>query len=93
LLCLPSNSDFTPASVTAFQNREVRFIHVNVAEFDVSKNAALPLSGDALATIEKRGAALGSYAVGREYAQESKPLRLEWDAAVDRICAICAHCD
>jgi len=78
-------SDFTTASVTAFQNREVRFINVNVAEFDVSKNAALPLLGDALATIEELGAALGSYAVGREYAQEIKQLRLEWDAEVDRI--------
>jgi len=57
-----------------------------VAEFDVSKNAARPLPGDALATIEE----LGSDAVGREYARESKQLRLERDAAVDRIWA---HCD
>src|SRR5712671_4120920 len=55
-------SDFTTASVTAFQNPEVRFININVAEFDVSKNSALPLLGDALATIEELGAALGSYA-------------------------------
>ena len=90
MLCLPSNSDFTTASVTAFQNCEVRFIHVNVAEFDVSKNPALPLSGDALATIEQLDAAVGSHAVGREYAQAVKQLRLEWAAEVDRICA---HCD
>jgi 3D-(3,5/4)-trihydroxycyclohexane-1,2-dione acylhydrolase (decyclizing) len=78
-------SDFTTASVTAFQNREVRFINVNVAEFDVCKNAALPLLGDALATIEELGTALGSYLVGKEYAQEIKQLRVDWDAEVDRI--------
>jgi 3D-(3,5/4)-trihydroxycyclohexane-1,2-dione acylhydrolase (decyclizing) len=78
-------SDFTTASVTAFQNREVRFININVAELDAYKNAALPLSGDALATIEELDAALGSYSIGKEYAQEIKQLRVEWDAEVDRI--------
>src|SRR4029077_19336832 len=42
-------SDFTTASVTAFQNGGVRFININVAEFDAYKNAALPLHGDAAA--------------------------------------------
>jgi 3D-(3,5/4)-trihydroxycyclohexane-1,2-dione acylhydrolase (decyclizing) len=78
-------SDFTTASVTAFQNREVRFININVTEFDAYKNAALPLSGDALATIEEVSAALGSYSVGKAYAQEIKQLRVEWDAEVNRL--------
>src|SRR5262249_2633796 len=41
-------SDFTSASKTAFQEPQVRFINVNVAEFDAYKHAALPLTGDAL---------------------------------------------
>src|SRR6204780_4739610 len=36
-------SDFTSASKTAFQNPAVRFININVAEFDAYKHAALPL--------------------------------------------------
>ena len=40
-------SDFTTASKTAFQNPNVRFININVAEFDAAKHAALPLVGDA----------------------------------------------
>src|SRR5436189_575099 len=39
-------SDFTTASKTAFQNPEVRFININVAEFDAYKHAALPLVAD-----------------------------------------------
>ncbi len=37
--------DFTTASKTAFQNPAVRFININVAEFDAFKHAALPLNG------------------------------------------------
>jgi 3D-(3,5/4)-trihydroxycyclohexane-1,2-dione acylhydrolase (decyclizing) len=78
-------SDFTTASVTAFQNSAVRFININVAEFDAYKNAALPLHGDAVATIEELEKALGSYSVGKTYGQEIKRLRDEWEAEVDRI--------
>ena len=46
-------SDFTTASKTAFQNPSVRFININIAEFDAYKHAALPLTGDARATIEE----------------------------------------
>src|SRR5262249_38766232 len=34
-------SDFTTASKTAFQNPKVRFININVAEFDAFKHSAL----------------------------------------------------
>ena len=44
-------SDFTTASKTAFQNPDVRFININVAEFDAYKHNALPLIGDAQATL------------------------------------------
>src|SRR5206468_3311430 len=36
-------TDFTTASKTAFQNPDVRFININVAEFDACKHAALPV--------------------------------------------------
>src|SRR6202171_5226221 len=56
-------SDFTTASVTAFQNPEVRFININVAEFDSAKHAALALTGDARATLEELASALASDSV------------------------------
>jgi 3D-(3,5/4)-trihydroxycyclohexane-1,2-dione acylhydrolase (decyclizing) len=80
-------SDFTTASVTAFQNPAVRFININVAEFDSAKNGALPLTADAKVTLEELGAALGSYAVAKPYAEEIGKLRTEWDAEVGRIYA------
>src|ERR1700684_2824274 len=40
-------SDFTTASKTAFQNPAVKFININVAEFDAAKLAGLPLVADA----------------------------------------------
>ena len=40
-------SDFTTASKTAFQHPSVRFITINVTEFDAGKHQALPLVGDA----------------------------------------------
>ena len=44
-------SDFTTASKTAFQNPDVRFININIAEFDAAKHAALPLVADARVTL------------------------------------------
>jgi 3D-(3,5/4)-trihydroxycyclohexane-1,2-dione acylhydrolase (decyclizing) len=80
-------SDFTTASVTAFQNPEVRFININVAEFDSAKHAALALTGDARATLDELDAALASHTVNSKYAAEIKRLREEWDAEVDKIYA------
>src|SRR5580698_5787214 len=78
-------SDFTTASVTAFQNSSLRFININVAEFDSAKNGALPLTADAKVTLEELGTALGSYTVAKTYADEIAKLRFEWDGEVDRI--------
>ena len=80
-------SDFTTASVTAFQNPEVRFININVAEFDAAKHAALPLVGDARTTLEELSVAVASHAVDRSHAERIQHLRQEWNAEVDRIYA------
>lgn len=78
-------SDFTTASVTAFQNPAVRFININVAEFDAYKNGALPLIGDARVILEDLHKAVGTYTVPREYAADIANLRDEWNREVDRI--------
>ncbi len=88
IVCIGTRlSDFTTASKTAFQNAAVRFININVAEFDAYKHSALPLTGDALVTLEELGGALASWQVPQTYACEVTRLRKEWDAEVDRIYA------
>jgi 3D-(3,5/4)-trihydroxycyclohexane-1,2-dione acylhydrolase (decyclizing) len=80
-------SDFTTASKTAFQNPAVRFVNINVAEFDAFKHAALPLTADALQTLEELGSALSSWQVSQTYQSVIARLRTAWDEEVDRIYA------
>jgi 3D-(3,5/4)-trihydroxycyclohexane-1,2-dione acylhydrolase (decyclizing) len=80
-------SDFTTASKTAFQNPGVRFVNINVAEFDAFKHAALPLTADARQTLEELGTALSSWQVPQTYQSEIARLRTAWDQEVDRIYA------
>ena len=81
-------SDFTTASKTAFQNPEVRFININVAEFDAYKHAALPLTGDARATIVELQNAVGNYHVEQTYRDKIQKMRAQWETEVDRIYAL-----
>ena len=67
-------SDFTTASKTAFQNPDVRFVNINVAEFDAFKHAGLPLIADARVALEQLEQALAGYHVEREYAQRRRRL-------------------
>jgi 3D-(3,5/4)-trihydroxycyclohexane-1,2-dione acylhydrolase (decyclizing) len=78
-------SDFTSASKTAFQNPDVRFVNINVAEFDAYKHAALPLTGDARVTLEELQSALGDFTVDPAYRERVQSLRAQWDVEVDRI--------
>jgi len=78
-------SDFTTASRTAFQNPEVHFVNLNIAELDSHKLAGLALTGDARATLEALDARLGNWAVGDEYRQEYEGLRADWDREVSRL--------
>jgi 3D-(3,5/4)-trihydroxycyclohexane-1,2-dione acylhydrolase (decyclizing) len=78
-------SDFTSASKTAFQNPNVRFININVAEFDSYKHAALPLTGDARATLEELQNLVSGYAVDDPYRAKIENFRADWEKEVDRI--------
>jgi 3D-(3,5/4)-trihydroxycyclohexane-1,2-dione acylhydrolase (decyclizing) len=81
-------SDFTSASKTAFQNPAVRFININVAEFDAYKHAALALTGDALVTIDELQAAVGGSKIEPAYCERIRKFREQWEQEVDRICAV-----
>jgi len=78
-------SDFTTASRTAFQNPEVRFVNVNVAELDSHKLGGLPLTGDARATLEALDPMLHGWSVSGDYRRECEQLRAEWDREVSRL--------
>jgi 3D-(3,5/4)-trihydroxycyclohexane-1,2-dione acylhydrolase (decyclizing) len=78
-------SDFTTASKTAFQNPAVRFININVAEFDAYKHNALPLIGDARVTLAELMAALEGFRVDNSYETNARALHDEWEAEVQRI--------
>jgi 3D-(3,5/4)-trihydroxycyclohexane-1,2-dione acylhydrolase (decyclizing) len=81
-------SDFTTASKTAFQNPAVRFINVNVAEFDAYKHGALPLTGDARVTIAELQTSVRNHQVEQTYRDKIQKLRSQWEVEVDRIYAL-----
>jgi len=81
-------SDFTSASKTAFQNPAVRFININVAEFDAAKHAALALTSDARVTIEELSQSVADYKIEETYRSRIAEFRTDWEAEVDRIYAI-----
>jgi len=78
-------SDFPTASKTAFQNPDVRFININVFEMDAHKHAAVPLVGDAKATLEELAKLLAGYRTDDAYQQLVKRYNTEWDAEVTRV--------
>jgi 3D-(3,5/4)-trihydroxycyclohexane-1,2-dione acylhydrolase (decyclizing) len=78
-------SDFTTASKTAFQNPRVRFININVAEFDAFKHAALPLTGDARVTLDELRTMLTGWETTNEYRARATQFNQDWDAEVERI--------
>jgi 3D-(3,5/4)-trihydroxycyclohexane-1,2-dione acylhydrolase (decyclizing) len=81
-------SDFTTASKTAFANPEVRFVNVNIADFDAVKHAGLALVGDARATLDWLGEWLADWSVEDSYRAETARLSAEWDAEVSRLYAL-----
>ncbi len=78
-------SDFTSASSTAFQNPDVRFVNINVMEFDAYKRGAIPLVGDARVTLEELTALLGDVRTSDAYQARCREFNAAWDAEVSRI--------
>jgi 3D-(3,5/4)-trihydroxycyclohexane-1,2-dione acylhydrolase (decyclizing) len=78
-------ADFTSASMTVFQNPNVRFVNINTAEFDAYKVAAIPVVADARVALEQLTGALPAQLVSAEYAAEIAALKSKWEAEVDRL--------
>ncbi|MDH3699282.1 MAG: 3D-(3,5/4)-trihydroxycyclohexane-1,2-dione acylhydrolase (decyclizing), partial [Flavobacteriaceae bacterium] len=80
-------SDFTTISKSAFQNPKVKFININITEFDSFKLGALPLVGDAKAILEAIDKGLSKFEVPVEYRQKIEELNKSWDVLVSQIYA------
>jgi 3D-(3,5/4)-trihydroxycyclohexane-1,2-dione acylhydrolase (decyclizing) len=80
-------TDFTTCSNSLFQNPEVRFININVKEMDAFKKGALPLTGDALKTLEELQQAIGDFEVDPDYRARANKLNAAWDDEVERVYA------
>jgi 3D-(3,5/4)-trihydroxycyclohexane-1,2-dione acylhydrolase (decyclizing) len=78
-------SDFTTASKTAFQDPGVRFVNVNVAEFDAYKHSGVPVIADARTALEALRAALEGWRVDPAYRERAARFNKEWDAEVQRL--------
>ena len=75
-------SDFTTASKTAFQHPEVKFININVTEFDGYKHSGLPLVGDARAVLDELTPMLSNYHVDPAYEKRAASFNKSWDEKV-----------
>ncbi|NOY95026.1 MAG: 3D-(3,5/4)-trihydroxycyclohexane-1,2-dione acylhydrolase (decyclizing) [Chlorobi bacterium] len=75
-------SDFTTASKTAFQNKDVNFININITEFDAHKHSGLALTGDAKVILEELTEKLGYYNVGEAYRKRVADYNKSWDEKV-----------
>ncbi|MBS1825641.1 MAG: 3D-(3,5/4)-trihydroxycyclohexane-1,2-dione acylhydrolase (decyclizing) [Acidobacteria bacterium] len=81
-------SDFTTASKTAFQNPNVRFLNINVAEFDAFKHAGLPLIADAREALLQLAASINGYRIDTQYAARITEWKRRWEEETDRIYAL-----
>lgn len=76
-------TDFTSASNTLFANPDVRFVNINVSEFDAYKESGTALVGDARETIGELAAALGDWSVSDEYRSRAREAAQTWREEID----------
>ncbi len=81
-------TDFTTASKTAFQNPGVRFVNINVCEFDSNKHSAVALTGDARITIEELQREISGHRVDQNYETRVGSFRADWEKETDRIYSV-----
>ncbi len=77
-------ADFMSASKSAWQNPEVTFININVAELDAFKHSGIPLQGDARETLKVLMEKLEGYHTEPAYSKRCAEYNLEWDKIVDK---------
>jgi len=75
-------SDFTTASKTAFQQKNVNFININICEFDAFKHSALALTGDAKVILQELKEIADNYKVNNTYRDQVAKYNNNWDLKV-----------
>jgi 3D-(3,5/4)-trihydroxycyclohexane-1,2-dione acylhydrolase (decyclizing) len=78
-------SDFTTASKSAFQDPDVRFVNLNVAEFDAAKHSGLPLACDARVGLEALREALAGWRAAGAWETRAKQEAADWAKEVARV--------
>jgi 3D-(3,5/4)-trihydroxycyclohexane-1,2-dione acylhydrolase (decyclizing) len=78
-------SDFTTASKSAFQDPEVRFVNLNVADFDAAKQSALAVTCDARVGLEALREALAGHRADPAWERRAGELSAAWAEEVDRL--------
>jgi 3D-(3,5/4)-trihydroxycyclohexane-1,2-dione acylhydrolase (decyclizing) len=76
-------SDFTTASRTAFQRAGIRFVNINIANFDAGKHSGLSVVADAREALTALTEALDGWSVDESYRAEQTELWQAWDAQVE----------
>ncbi|WP_067832625.1 3D-(3,5/4)-trihydroxycyclohexane-1,2-dione acylhydrolase (decyclizing) [Nocardia lijiangensis] len=76
--------DFTTASWTVFAP-DVRLVTVNAARFDAVKHGALPVVGDAAATLTELDEHLSEWTAPADWTGRAAVLRETWDARIDEL--------
>ncbi len=78
-------SDFTTASQSAFQDPDVRFVNINVAEFDAAKQSALAVSCDARLGLDALREALAGHRADPAWERRAGELAAAWAEEVERL--------
>ena len=81
-------SDFTTMSKSAFQHPDVRFLGVNVCEFDAFKHATVAVVADARVALEELMSMLAGYTTDARYASVLEQRVAAWRFAVDEVRAV-----
>ncbi len=76
-------TDFTTASKSLYQNPEVEFININVADFDAFKLDAVKVVADAREGLCSISTELGDYKSA--YTNEIKVVQEKWRSEIDRL--------
>jgi 3D-(3,5/4)-trihydroxycyclohexane-1,2-dione acylhydrolase (decyclizing) len=78
-------SDFTTASKSAFQDPDVRFLNINVSEFDAAKHSGLALTCDARLGLEGLREALGGHRSPDDWTEHARREAAAWAEEVERV--------
>ena len=75
-------NDFMTSSQSGFANPDVKFVNINIAEYDSHKQAGIPLTGDARETLKVLTEMLAGWQTAAEYQARATRLGAEWDQIV-----------